>query len=88
MKFKSASSNPGVTSSNPQVKSSYPQFTSSNLWVPRDTSSNPRVANLNLRAMSTISQVTSLNWPIKGSNPQVQESLNQWKLTETAWRTT
>ena len=56
------SSNPQVASSNLPVTCSNPRVTSSNPWLMR---SNPRVANLNLQAMSTISQVTSLNWPIK-----------------------
>ena len=37
--------------------------------------------------MSTISQVTSSNQPTESSNQQFKEPLNQWKLTETAWRT-
>ena len=51
LKFKSGSSNPGVTSSNPRVTSSNPQVTSSNLQV---TSLNPRI----IKSMKT--QVSSL----------------------------
>ena len=51
LKFKSESSNPGVTSSNPRVTSSNRRVTTSDLRV---TSSNPRI----IKSMKT--QVNSL----------------------------
>ena len=50
MKFKSASSNPRVTSSNHKITSSNPRVTSSILRV---TSENPRVTSLNPRDTSS-----------------------------------
>ena len=58
LKFKSASSNPRVTSWNPQVTSSNARVTSSNPWV---TSSNLRVMSSNPRIMKPMqTQVKSL----------------------------
>ena len=91
LKFKSASSNPRVTSSKSQVTNSNPQVTSSNSRVtssnPRVTSSNPQVtssnsqvASSNPRVTSSNPQVTSSNLRVTSSNPRVQKSLNQWKF--------
>ena len=84
MKFKSASSNPWITSSNPQVSSSNLQVTSSNPRVtssnPRLMSSNTRVTSLNVWAMSTISQVTSSNQPIEMKTHE--NSLMNWLGSE------
>ena len=49
-------------SSKPKVTSSNLRVTSSN---PRLMSSSPRVTSLNLRALGTISQVTSSNQPFE-----------------------
>ena len=46
----------------------------------RVTSSNTQVTSSNTRVTSSNPRFTTVISRLKGSNPRVQESFNQWKL--------
>ena len=88
LEFKSASSNPRVTSLNSRVASSNPRVTSSNPWVMssnlRVTSSNPQVTSSNQwvrRLKTTNCKIKTTNWDIKIMSGLIKSTSWSYKTT-------